>query len=156
MRARASGSWKQFIRSRDLVKGSAMPPEHRWQVHGTMFVGDLDKVVLSLFYRGMPVAPKFEVGATCWAAGTPAQSFDAGAGALVGVVELAGELVDQHRDALQRLHAALIVAAALVGPAELVLDLVETILQPGNRGAGTDVHRPDAPRKLGDRARHVA
>lgn len=45
-----------------LLAGSAMPPEHRWQCYGTMWVGDLDKVVLVIFYRGMPVSPKFEVG----------------------------------------------------------------------------------------------
>lgn len=45
-----------------LIAGSAMPPEHRWQCYGTMWVGDLDKVVLVIFYRGMPVSPKFEVG----------------------------------------------------------------------------------------------
>lgn len=45
-----------------LVKGSAMPPEHRWQVYGTMMVGGLDYVELMLFYRGMPVAPKFKLG----------------------------------------------------------------------------------------------
>lgn len=45
-----------------LLAGAAMPPEHRWQCYGTMWVGDLDKVVLVIFYRGMPVSPKFEVG----------------------------------------------------------------------------------------------
>lgn len=44
-----------------LIAGAGIPPEHRWQVYGTMFVGELDRVVLSLFYRGMPVSPKFEV-----------------------------------------------------------------------------------------------
>ncbi len=45
-----------------LVKGAAMPPAHRAQVFGTMFVGGLDFVELMLFYRGMPVAPRFKVG----------------------------------------------------------------------------------------------
>lgn len=45
-----------------LVKGAGMPPEHRAQVFGTMFVGELDFVELILFYRGMPVTPKFKVG----------------------------------------------------------------------------------------------
>lgn len=45
-----------------LDKGSAMPPQHRWQVYGTMLVGGLDYVDLMIFYRGMPVAPKFRVG----------------------------------------------------------------------------------------------
>lgn len=45
-----------------LVKGAGMPIEHRAQVHGTMWVGELDFVVLTLFYRGMPVVPKFKVG----------------------------------------------------------------------------------------------
>jgi hypothetical protein len=45
-----------------LVKGAAMPPDHRWQVYGTMLVGSLDFVELMLFYRGMPVAPKFKLG----------------------------------------------------------------------------------------------
>jgi hypothetical protein len=44
-----------------LVNGAGMPPEHRWQVHGTMMVGELDHVVLTLFYRGMPFAPKFTI-----------------------------------------------------------------------------------------------
>lgn len=45
-----------------LVSGAGMPPDHRWQVYGTMFVGELDFVTLTLFYRGMPVVPKFKVG----------------------------------------------------------------------------------------------
>lgn len=45
-----------------LVRGAGLPPEHRAQVHGTMWIGDLDFVELMLFYRGMPVAPKFKVG----------------------------------------------------------------------------------------------
>lgn len=45
-----------------LVKGSAMPSDHWAQVYGTMLVGELDFVELMLFYRGMPVAPKFKVG----------------------------------------------------------------------------------------------
>lgn len=45
-----------------LVAGAGMPPDHRWQVYGTMLVGGLDFVVLQLFYRGMPVAPKFKIG----------------------------------------------------------------------------------------------
>lgn len=45
-----------------LLSGAGMPPQHRWQCYGTMWVGDLDKVVLTLFYRGMPVSPTFEVG----------------------------------------------------------------------------------------------
>lgn len=44
-----------------LVKGAGMPPEHRAQVHGTMWVADLEAVDLLLFYEGMPVNPKFTV-----------------------------------------------------------------------------------------------
>lgn len=44
-----------------LLKGNGMPPEHRPQVHGTMWVGDLEAVDLLIFYSGMPVAPKFTV-----------------------------------------------------------------------------------------------
>lgn len=44
-----------------LLRGAAMPTEHRAQVHGTMWVGDLEFVDLILFYRGMPVTPKFKV-----------------------------------------------------------------------------------------------
>lgn len=44
-----------------LVNGNGMPPEHRPQVHGTMWVGDLESVDLLLFYSGMPVAPKFTI-----------------------------------------------------------------------------------------------
>lgn len=42
-----------------LEKGAGMPPEHKAQVQGTMWVGDLEEVDLLLFYSGMPVAPKF-------------------------------------------------------------------------------------------------
>lgn len=45
-----------------LEKGAGMPPEHKAQVQGTMWVGDLEEVDLLLFYSGFPVAPKF----TCW------------------------------------------------------------------------------------------
>lgn len=44
-----------------LLSGAAMPPEHRWQCYGTMLVGELDKVVLTLFYRGMPISPTYEI-----------------------------------------------------------------------------------------------
>ena len=44
-----------------LVNGAGMPPEHRAQIQGTMWVGDLEEVDLLLFYSGMPVAPKFTV-----------------------------------------------------------------------------------------------
>lgn len=39
-------------------KGTA-PTEHRAQIHGTMWVLDLEWNDLMLFYRGMPVAPKY-------------------------------------------------------------------------------------------------
>lgn len=45
-----------------LIKGSAMPTEHRAQVHGTMLVAELDEMDLMLFYDGMPVSPKFTIG----------------------------------------------------------------------------------------------
>lgn len=45
-----------------LERGAGMPTEHRAQVHGTMMVGELDFVELTLFYRGMPIVPKFKVG----------------------------------------------------------------------------------------------
>lgn len=44
-----------------LENNSGMPPEHRPQVHGTMWVGDLESVDLLIFYSGMPVAPKFTI-----------------------------------------------------------------------------------------------
>lgn len=44
-----------------LERGAGLPPEHRWQVFGTMWVADLEEVDLMLYYRGMPVAPKFTV-----------------------------------------------------------------------------------------------
>lgn len=44
-----------------LIKGAAMPPEHRAQVFTTMWIAGLDEVDLLLFYEGMPVAPKFTV-----------------------------------------------------------------------------------------------
>lgn len=44
-----------------LLAGAGMPPEHRAQVHGTMWVADLEEVDLLLFYRGMPVNPVFTV-----------------------------------------------------------------------------------------------
>lgn len=45
-----------------LVNGAGMPTEHRAQVHGTLWAGELDFVELILFYRGMPIVPKFKVG----------------------------------------------------------------------------------------------
>lgn len=44
-----------------LQNGAGMPSEHRAQVHGTMWVADLEEVDLLLFYRGMPVNPVFTV-----------------------------------------------------------------------------------------------
>lgn len=44
-----------------LERGSGMPPEHRAQVYGTMWIGELESVDLMLYYRGMPVAPRFTV-----------------------------------------------------------------------------------------------
>lgn len=35
------------------------PTEHRAQVHGTMWVANLEYVDLMLFYRGMPIAPRY-------------------------------------------------------------------------------------------------
>lgn len=43
-----------------MLRGT-LPPEHRPQLHGTLWVGELEWVDLLLFYRGMPVAPKFRV-----------------------------------------------------------------------------------------------
>lgn len=37
------------------------PPEHRWQVFGTMLVLGIDEVDLQVFYDDMPVQPKFTV-----------------------------------------------------------------------------------------------
>lgn len=37
------------------------PPKHRPQIHGIMWVAKLSWVDLLLFYRGMPVAPKFRI-----------------------------------------------------------------------------------------------
>lgn len=43
-----------------LDKGAAgMPTTHRWQVCGTLLVGDLEEVDLTLYYDGMPVQPQY-------------------------------------------------------------------------------------------------
>lgn len=42
-----------------LEKGAGMPPEHKAQVQGTLWVADLEEVDLLLFYSGFPVAPKY-------------------------------------------------------------------------------------------------
>lgn len=44
-----------------LESGAGMPPIHRWQIYGTMWIADLDEVDLMLFYSGMPVAPQFTI-----------------------------------------------------------------------------------------------
>jgi YqaJ-like viral recombinase domain len=44
-----------------LEKGAGAPTEHRAQVHGTMWVGDMDEVDLVLFYSGMPISPTFTI-----------------------------------------------------------------------------------------------
>jgi YqaJ-like viral recombinase domain len=44
-----------------LERGAGMPSEHRAQVQGTMWIGDLDEMDVLLFYSGMPVIPKFTV-----------------------------------------------------------------------------------------------
>lgn len=43
----------------EQAEKGTVPPEHRAQVHGTMWVCDLEWVDLMLFYRGFPVAPKY-------------------------------------------------------------------------------------------------
>lgn len=42
-----------------LERGAGIPPEHRAQVFGAMWVGNLEEMDLLLYYKGMPVAPKF-------------------------------------------------------------------------------------------------
>jgi hypothetical protein len=42
-----------------LERGGSMPPEHHWQVMGTMLVAGVAEVDLILFYSGMPVSPRF-------------------------------------------------------------------------------------------------
>jgi hypothetical protein len=44
-----------------LVNGAGIPPEHRAQCQGLLWVGDLEEVDLLLYYSGMPVAPKFTI-----------------------------------------------------------------------------------------------
>ena len=44
-----------------LETGAGAPNEHRAQVHGTMWIADLEEVDLLLYYEGMPVAPKFTI-----------------------------------------------------------------------------------------------
>lgn len=44
-----------------LEKGAGMPPEHKAQCQGTLWIGDFQEVDLLLFYSGFPVAPKFTV-----------------------------------------------------------------------------------------------
>lgn len=43
------------------AKRGTFPPEHRAQTHGTMFVADWTELDLLLFYRGMPIAPKYSL-----------------------------------------------------------------------------------------------
>ena len=43
-----------------LIRGT-FPTEHRAQTQGVMWVADLEWLDLMLFYRGMPVAPKFRI-----------------------------------------------------------------------------------------------
>lgn len=45
----------------DLARRGVFPVKHRPQVFGTMWVAELDEVDLQLFYRGMPIAPRFTV-----------------------------------------------------------------------------------------------
>lgn len=45
---------------KQMLRGT-IPPEHRPQLHGTLWVAGLEWIDLLLFYRGMPVAPKFRV-----------------------------------------------------------------------------------------------
>lgn len=70
MDARKGGTWRKGLEIKTMAphlmialleRGATLPPEHRWQVYGTMWVADLEEVDLMLFYRGMPVAPKFTV-----------------------------------------------------------------------------------------------
>lgn len=44
-----------------LVNGAGPPPKHRPQLQGTMWVADLAWVDLLLFYRNMPVSPKWRI-----------------------------------------------------------------------------------------------
>lgn len=44
-----------------LERGAQGMTEHRAQVQGTMLVGDLEEVVLKIFYRGMPISPEATV-----------------------------------------------------------------------------------------------
>lgn len=44
-----------------LMNGGGPPPKHRPQLQGTMWIADLAWIDLLLFYRGMPVSPKFRV-----------------------------------------------------------------------------------------------
>lgn len=44
-----------------LERGCGPPTEHRPQIHGTMWVADLEEVDLLLYYEGMPVNPKFTI-----------------------------------------------------------------------------------------------
>lgn len=42
-----------------LERGATLPAEHRWQVHGTTFVGSFAEADLVVYYDGMPVSPQF-------------------------------------------------------------------------------------------------
>jgi YqaJ-like viral recombinase domain len=44
-----------------LVNGAVMPPEHRAQTQGTLWVGDFEEIDLLLFYSGMPISPEFTI-----------------------------------------------------------------------------------------------
>lgn len=70
MEARKGANWRRGLEIKTMAphlmiglleRGATLPPEHRWQVYGTMWVADLEEVDLMLYYRGMPVAPKFTV-----------------------------------------------------------------------------------------------
>ena len=70
MEARKGANWRKALEIKTMAphlmiglleRGAALPPEHRWQVYGTMWVADIEEVDLMLYYRGMPVAPKFTV-----------------------------------------------------------------------------------------------
>jgi len=44
-----------------VERGAGVPPEHRAQIHGVMWVGNLNFMDLKLFYKGMPVSPTYRV-----------------------------------------------------------------------------------------------
>lgn len=50
------------VLARHLDSGAAsLPPEHRWQVHGTMWICELEEVHLRIYSKGYKMSPQYKV-----------------------------------------------------------------------------------------------